>query len=169
MKNVLLVAVLVFLLIAGCIPASQQEVLNLTNTVNQILPAVREAVSTSSKETRDKVEIVLGQVKEINEVVGTAETPIEAVKAVVAASAPVNPYAVPILAVIGILEALGIVGVNKLRKNNHNALEEVVIGVEDWKKKGDNQSGNLKSLNEAFNATESIVTRRKVAKIINGT
>ena len=56
---------------------------------------------------------------------------------------------------------------NKLRKNNHNALEEVVIGIEDWKKNGGNQNGG--NLNLAFNATESLVTRRKVAKIINRT
>jgi hypothetical protein len=154
--------VLALLLVAGCIPATQQEVLNLTNTVNQIVPLVREAVATSSEDTKDKIEIVLGQIEEVNEAVATAETPIEALKAGVAATAPVNPYAVPILAGIGILEALGIIGVNKLRKNNHTALEEVVIGIEDSKKNG----GNLKV---AFNATESLVTRRKVAKIINGT
>jgi hypothetical protein len=154
--------VIALLFIAGCIPATQQEVLQLTTVVEQILPAVREAVSTSSEETRDKVEIVLGQVEEINEAVATAETPVEAVKVAVAASSPFNPYAVPILAGITILEALGIIGVNKLRKNNHTALEEVVIGVEDSKKNG----GSLKV---AFNATESLATRRKVAKIINGT
>ena len=159
MRTLLVIALL---LIAGCIPATQQEVLNLTTSVEKILPAVREAVSTSSKETRDKVEIVLGQVEEINEAVATAETPVEAVKTIVAASSPLNPYAVPILAGISILEALGILGVNKLRKTNHTALEEVVIGIEDSKKNG----GNLKV---AFNATESLVTRRKVAKILNRT
>ncbi len=100
--------VIALLLIAGCIPASQQEVQTLTNTVNQIVPLVREAVSASSEDTRDKIEIVLGQVETINEAVATAEIPIEALKAGVAASAPVNPYAVPILAGISILEALGI-------------------------------------------------------------
>ncbi len=154
--------VIALLLIAGGLHATHQEVLNLTTSVEKILPAVREAVSTSSKETRDKVEIVLGQIEEVNEAVATAETPIEALKAGVAASAPANPYAVPILAGISILEALGIFGVNKLRKTNHTALEEVVVGFEDSKKNG----GNTTS---AFNATESLVTRRKVAKIINGT
>ncbi len=85
------VIVVMFLLVAGCIPASQQEVLNLTTSVEQILPAVREAVSTSSEETRDKVEIVLGQVEEVNEAVATAETPIEAIRSGVAASSPFNP------------------------------------------------------------------------------
>ena len=163
MRTLLVIALLFF---AGCIPASQQEIQTLTNTVNQIVPLVREAVSESSEDTRGKIEIVLGQVEEISEAVATADDPVEAVKTIVAASAPVNPYAVPILAGISILEALGIIGVNKLRKNNHNALEEVVIGIEDWKKNGGNQNGG--NLNLAFNATESLVTRRKVAKIING-
>ena len=96
------------LLIAGCMPASQQEVLNLTNTVNQIVPLVREAVSTSSEDTKDTIEIILGQVEVINKAVATAETPIEAIKAGVAATSPINPYAVPILAGISILELLGI-------------------------------------------------------------
>lgn len=105
MRTILVIAIL---FIGGCIPATQQDVLELTNAVKQIVPAVREAVSTSSEETRDKVEIVLGQVEEINEAVATTETPVEAVKAVVAATSPINPYAVPILAGIGLLEALGI-------------------------------------------------------------
>ena len=159
MRNLLLIALL---LVAGCIPASQQEVQTLTNTVNQIVPLVREAVSASSEDTRDKIEIVLGQVETINEAVATADDPVEAIKAGVAASSPFNPYAVPILAGISILEALGIFGVNKLRKTNHTALEEVVVGFEDSKKNG----GNITS---AFNATESLVTRRKVAKILNRT
>ena len=100
--------VIMLLFVAGCIPATQQEVQTLTTTVNQIVPLVREIVATSSTETRDKVEIVLGQVEEVNEAVATAETPIEAIKGGVAATSPWNPYAVPILAGITILEALGI-------------------------------------------------------------
>ena len=100
--------VIALLFVAGCLPASQQEVQTLTDMVNQIVPAVREAVSTSSEETRDRVEIVLGQVETINDAVATAETPIEAIKSGVAATSPYNPYAVPILAGITILEALGI-------------------------------------------------------------
>ena len=96
------------LLVAGCIPATQQEVQTLTTAVEQIVPLVREAVSVSSEETRDKVEIVLGQVEEVNEAVATAEMPREALKSGVAATSPFNPYAVPILAGISILEALGI-------------------------------------------------------------
>ena len=96
------------LLVAGCLPATQQEIQTLTNTVNQIVPLVREAVSESSEDTKDKIEIVLGQVEEVNEAVATAEIPVEAIKSGVAATSPFNPYAVPILAGISILEALGI-------------------------------------------------------------
>lgn len=100
--------VIVLLFVAGCIPATQQEVQTLTDMVNQIIPAVREVVATSSEETRDKVEVVLGQVEEVNEAVATAETPIEAIKSGVVATSSYNPYAVSILAGISILEALGI-------------------------------------------------------------
>ena len=84
--------VIALLFVAGCLPASQQEVQTLTNMVNQIVPAVREAVSTSSEETRDRVEIVLGQVEQVNEAVATAEDPIEAVSKGWDASKPFNPY-----------------------------------------------------------------------------
>ena len=82
----------VLVLAGGCIPATQQEVQTLTNTVEQIVPAVREAVSTSSEETRDKVEIVLGQVEEVNEAVATAEDPIEAIEKGWGATKDFNPY-----------------------------------------------------------------------------
>ena len=100
--------VIALLFIAGCLPASQQEVLDLTNTVNQIVPLVREVVATSSDDTKDKIEIVLGQVERVNEAVATADDPVEAVKSGVAASSPFNPYAVPILVGISIFEAVGI-------------------------------------------------------------
>ena len=104
MKWLLIVAML---FCSGCM-ATQQEVMDLHNVVNQIVPAVRDIVSTSSDDTKDTIEVILGQVEVINKAVATAETPIEAIKAGVAATSPVNPYAVPILAGITILEALGI-------------------------------------------------------------
>ena len=84
--------VIALLFVAGCMPASQQEVMDLMNTVNQIVPAVREAVSTSSEDTKDKVEIVLGQVEEINEAVATAEDPVEAIEKGWGATKDFNPY-----------------------------------------------------------------------------
>ena len=148
--------VIALLFVAGCLPASQQEVQTLTGIVQQIVPAVREAVSTSSKETIDNVEIVLERVEEINEAVATAEDPVDALEKGWGATAGWNPYYG-----YGVL-GLGILRLFQKKKESDNALEEVVIGVEDSKKNG----GNLKV---AFNAVESLVTRKKVAKIINGT
>jgi len=89
MKNLI---VLTLLFVAGCMPASQQEVQTLTDTVNQIVPAVREAVSTSSKDTQQKVEVVLGQVEKVNEAVATAEDPVEAIEKGWGATKDFNPY-----------------------------------------------------------------------------
>ena len=153
--TILVLGVLVFA--NGCLPASQQEVQTLTNMVNQIVPAVREAVSTSSEETRDRVEIVLGQVEQVNEAVATAEDPVDALEKGWSATEGWNPYYG-----YGVL-GLGILRLFQKKKESDNALEEVVIGVEDAKK------SSFKDLQASFNATESLVTRRKVAKIINGT
>ena len=89
MKRLLLVALL---FVAGCLPASQQEVLDLTNAVSQIIPVVREVTATSSQETKDKIEVVLGQVVEVNEKVATAEDPVDALSRGWDASKPFNPY-----------------------------------------------------------------------------
>jgi outer membrane murein-binding lipoprotein Lpp len=155
MKTLLVIALL---LVAGCLPATQSEVQTLTNKVAMIVPAVRVEIAKANVGIED----VLTKVEEVNEAVATAESPVEAIREGVKATSNWNPYAVPILAGISLLEALGVLGVNKLRKDSHNALEEVVIGVEDSKKNG----GNLKV---AFNATESLITRKKVAKILSNT
>ena len=89
MKKLLLIPLL---LVAGCLPASQQEVQTLTNTVSQIIPAVREAVSNSSEDTKEKVEIVLGQVEEINDAVATAPDVITAAEKGWDATKLWNPY-----------------------------------------------------------------------------
>ena len=85
-------SVIMLLFVVGCLPATQQEVQTLTDTVNQIVPAVREAVSTSSEDTKEKVEVVLKQVEDINEAVATAESPVEAVEKGWAATKDFNPY-----------------------------------------------------------------------------
>ena len=158
MKKCKVLVVTMLLCIAGCLPATQTEVQTLTDRVAMIVPAVREEIAKANI----GIEGVLTKVEEVNEAVATAESPVEAIREGVKATSDWNPYAVPILAGISLLEALGIFGVNKLRKDNHTSLEEVVIGVEDSKKNG----GNLKL---AFNATESLVTRRKIAKILSNT
>lgn len=146
MKTIFVIALL---LVAGCIPASQQEVLDLTNTVSQIVPAVREEVAKANV----SIEGVLTKVEEVNEAVATAEDPLEKGWSVTESW---NPY-----------YGIGVLGISlwkllQKKKESDNALEEVVIGVEDSKKNG----GDLKA---AFNATESLITRRKVAKILSNT
>jgi len=84
--------IVVVLFAAGCMPASQQEVMELTGIVNQIVPAVRAAVSASSEDTKEKIEVVLGQVEEVNEAVATAEDPVEAVEKGWGATKDWNPY-----------------------------------------------------------------------------
>ena len=86
------VLVVITLLSLSCLPATQQEVQTLTETVKMIMPAVREAVSASSEDTRDKVEIILEQVEEINEAVATADDPIEAIEKGWDATKLWNPY-----------------------------------------------------------------------------
>ena len=149
--------VLAILLVAGCIPATQQEVQTLTTAVNQIVPLVREAVSESSEDTRGKIEIVLGQIEEVNEAVATTEDPVDAIEKGWDASKLFNPY-------YGYgAFAIGLIRLWQKKKESDTALEEVVVGLEDSKKNG---SANLTL---ALNSTESLATRRKVAKIINGT
>ncbi|HDZ13418.1 hypothetical protein LCGC14_0622000 [marine sediment metagenome] len=142
----------VIMLCAGCMPASQQEVVELTGLVREIIPVVREI----GGENNEKVERLLTDVERVNEAVATAEDPIEVVEEGWKASEAWNPY-----------YGYGVLGISlwkllQKKKESDNALEEVVIGVEDSKKNG----GNLKL---AFNATESLITRRKVAKILSNT
>lgn len=78
MRKLIFIALIV--LVTGCLPATKQEVQTLTSAVKLIVPAVREAVSTESAETRGKVEVVLGQVSEINEAMATTDDPVDAVE-----------------------------------------------------------------------------------------
>jgi len=149
MKKLLLIPIL---LVAGCLPASRQEVLELTNFVKEIIPVVREVGGADN----EKIDRLLTDIEKVNEAVATAPDPVAAIETGWKASEAWNPY-----------YGYGVLGLTLLRlfqkkKESDNALEEVVIGVEDSKKNG----GNLKA---AFNATESLVTRRKVKKILNNT
>ena len=104
--------VIAILFVAGCLPATQQEVQTLTNKVSMIVPAVRAEVAKANV----GIEGVLTKVEEVNEAVATAESPIEAIREGVKATSDWNPYAVPILAGISLLEALGIL--REKKKNN---------------------------------------------------
>ena len=140
------------LLVAGCVPATQQEVVTLTETVSQIVPVVRKEVAKANVQ----IETVLTKVEEANEAAATAEDPVEAVEKGWGTTEAWNPYYG-----YGVL-GIGLLKLWQKKKESDNSLEEVVIGVEDSKKNG----GNLKV---AFNATESLATRRKVAEILNKT
>ena len=149
MKKLMLVALL---LVAGCLPATQQEVVTLTETVSQIVPVVRKEVAKANVQ----IENVLTKVEEANEAAATAEDPVEAIEKGWGTTETWNPYYG-----YGVL-GIGLLKLWQKKKESDNSLEEVVIGVEDSKKNG----GNLKV---AFNATESLATRRKVAEILNKT
>jgi len=138
MKKVIIV--MAFLLVAGCMPASQQEVMNLTNTVEQIVPLVREAVSTSSEETRDKVEIVLGQVEEVNEAVVTAESPVEAVEKGWKASEPFNPYYGYGAAAIALFKLFTD---NRKKKEIENKYSAVKLGMDKFRNENPDKAAEL--------------------------
>jgi len=118
------------------------------------LPAVREAVSTSSEETKEKVETVLSQVEKVNEAVANAETPVEAIEKGWGSTEGWNPYYG-----YGVL-GLAILRLFQKKKQSDIALEEVVVGVEKSKKNG----GDLKT---ALNSTESLITKNMVSAIRN--
>lgn len=137
MKTLIVIALL---LVAGCLPASQQEVQTLTNMVNQIVPAVREAVSTSSEETRDKVEIVLGQVEEVNKAVATADDPIEALSKGWDASKPFNPYYGYGAAALALLKLFGD---NKKKKVIEDKYAAAKIGMDKFKNENPDKAAEL--------------------------
>lgn len=144
---------IVLLLIAGCLPASQQEVQTLTDMVNQIVPAVREAVSTSSEETRDRVEIVLGQVEEYNEAVKDSPNLVAALISANQVSAPVNPYAPVIDIALKILAGTGILGatyvvpkvVKTVKERNElaNKYSAAKIGMDKFRNENPDKAAEL--------------------------
>jgi len=154
MKQVYLSIILLFMM--GCMPASQDEVLRLTEVVNTIVPTVREVVSDSSQETKDKVEVVLKQVEDINKEVATADNPLDAAEKGWDATAPFNPYYGYGAAAIAILKALQL---GKRKKETETALQEVVKGVEGADK--------TQALKDSLNKAQSVATRNMVSLICN--
>ena len=153
----LLVVVLMFA--GGCLPATQQEVIELTSIVREIVPAVRASVAASSDDTRERIEVVLGQVEEVNDAVATAEDPVDALEKGWGTTAGWNPYYG-----YGVL-GLGILRLFQKKRESDTALEEVVVGIETSKDAtgmvvGERLLSNLKS-------TETLKTRRLVNGIRN--
>lgn len=148
---ILALGVLVFA--SGCIPATQQEVQTLTNAVNQIVPAVRAAVSESSEETRDKVEIVLGQVEEYNEAVRSSPDLGTALIKANQVSAPVNPYApvidIALKMLFGGAVTGGVFGTSKLVKTIKekteisNKYSAAKIGMDKFKNENPDKAKEL--------------------------
>jgi len=143
------IVLLACLFCAGCLPASQQEVIALTEAVSGIIPVVREVTAESSQETKDKIEIVLGQVEEMNEAVATAEDPIEAVSKGWDASKPFNPYygyGAAILAALKLFSdgkkkkevedkySAAKIGMDKFRNANPSKARELYIDVGEARK-----------------------------------
>ena len=146
--------VIALLFVAGCLPASQQEVQTLTGIVNQIVPAVREAVSTSSEETRDRVEVVLGQVEEVNEAVATAEDPIEAVSKGWDASKPFNPYYGYGAAIIA---ALKLFTDSRKKKEVEDKYAAAKIGMDKFRNENPDKAAELyNDINEARKAKKVV-------------
>ena len=145
--------VIALLFVAGCLPASQQEVQTLTDMVNQIVPAVREAVSASSEETRDKVEIVLGQVDTMNEAVKDSPNLVAGLIKANQASAPINPYA-PLID-IGLKLLLGgavtsggfgvgkIIKTTKEKKEINNKYSAAKIGMDKFRNENPDKAAEL--------------------------
>ena len=159
--------IVLVLFVGACVPTTA-EIQTLTGQINTLMAEV-DSTQDLLKETKIVSESELSKAnQEIDRVqeditkVATAiqekaeQGTLEAAEAGWKASEAWNPYYG-----YGML-ALGFLKLWQKKKESDNALEEVVVGVEDSKKNG----GNLKA---AFNATESLVTRRKVAKILNGT
>jgi len=128
MKRVFLIVVL--FAFTGCMPASQQEVLQLTNAVSQIVPAVKAAVSAESEETKAKVEDVLAKVETVNTAVATADDPMEAIQKGWDASKPFNPY---YGYGVAILAALRLFQTSRTKKEVENKYAAMKIGVEKFR------------------------------------
>lgn len=85
MRKLLLIPIL---LVAGCLPASRQEVLELTNFVKEIIPVVREVGGADN----EKIDRLLTDIEKVNEAVATAPDPVAAIETGWKASEPFNPY-----------------------------------------------------------------------------
>lgn len=141
------------LLIAGCLPATQQEVQTLTTTVNQIVPLVREAVSASSEDTKDKIEIVLGHVEEYNEAVKSSPDLGTALINANKVSAPVNPYApvidIALKMLFGGAVTGGIFGTGKLvktvreKKEITNKYSAAKVGMDKFRNENPEKAAEL--------------------------
>lgn len=170
MKRITLFAAILIILstLLGCVPTST-EIQTMTEAsvlLNEKIDNVQAIIVESQvleKEQTDKifseVDKVQADITKVTEAIEGREG-VDAIKEGVKATSDWNPYAVPILAVINILEALGLFGLNKQKKTTKDALTEVVVGIEDGKKTKD-QPGALR-------AATSVKTRGIIENIKRG-
>jgi hypothetical protein len=127
---------LVFLLVAGCMPASQQEVRELSGIVSEIVPIVREEVAKANV----NIEEVLTKVEVVNEKVATAETPVEALEKGWKASEPFNPYYGYGAAAIALLKLFSD---NKKKKELENKYSAAKVGMDKFKNDNPEKAAEL--------------------------
>lgn len=108
MKKYVLIAVM--LLCTGCGMPTQQDYQNWTETLDTVIPAVREVAGNNPK-----LDKIIGDVEIVRESVADAKTLPEAVGKGIEASKPFNPYADEMNAILGLAVVLGgIFGKKKL-------------------------------------------------------
>lgn len=166
--------IVLMLFVGGCgipgVPTTEQieTVTEQTDGLMVVIDSLQDTIKTLQTDgliESERVNKVLKTIDKhqadivaVNEAIKekASEGPLEAAEAGWKASEAWNPYYG-----YGAL-ALAIFKLWRNKKESDDALEEVVIGVEDSKKNG----GDLKA---ALNASESLKTRKMVKKIRNNT
>lgn len=128
--------VVMLLLVAGCMPASQKEVKELTGIVGEIVPVVREEVAKANVNIED----VLTKVEMVNESVATAEDPIEAIERGWEASEPFNPYYGYGAAVLALLKLLAD---NRKKKELENKYSAAKVGMDKFRNENPDKAAEL--------------------------
>ena len=142
MKKMKISLLCMVLMCLGCLPATQQEILQLTTAVSAIVPAVEAAVLNESEETQEEIGVILGRVTEINEAVATAEGPIEAIESGWNASEPFNPYYGYGAAAIALIKLFFD---NKKKKETETKYAAAKIGIEKFRNDNPSKSKELYS------------------------
>lgn len=146
MKRKVLLAMMLVLL-CGCIPASQQEVRDLTGLVKEVVPLIRVDASERTAEVLDKIEVV-------NEAVATADDPVEAISKGWDASKPFNPYYGYGAAALALLKLFGD---NKKKKIIEDKYAATKVGIEKFRNEnGDGGVELYKIIGEARKAKKIV-------------
>lgn len=127
---------IIMLFCCGCLPATQAEIQDLTNSISQILPAVREIAG----EDNEKIDKVLKDVETINEKVATAEGPVEAIEKGWKASEPFNPYYGYGAAALAIIKLLTI---NKKSRETENKYAAAKQGMDKFRNDNPEKAAEL--------------------------